>query len=79
MAVALALFAFASCNDIVDYEDGYTPADAMPNTGAPVITAVYDAQDAEMANPITEGNVGQMVRIVGKNLNNVKSLKFNTV
>lgn len=79
MAVALALFAFASCNDIVDYEDGYTPADAMPNTGAPVITAVYDAQDAEMANPITEGNVGQMVRIVGKNLNNVKSIKFNTV
>lgn len=79
MAAALALFALASCNDIVNYEDGYTPAEDLANTGEPVITAVYDATDAEMATPITEGSVGQMVRIVGKNLNNARSIKFNTV
>ena len=79
MAALLALFAFASCDDIVDYEDGYTPAESLPNTGAPVITAVYDIQDTAMANPITKGEVGQTVRIEGRNLNHAKSIKFNTV
>lgn len=79
MAVLLALFAFASCDDIVDYEDGYTPAESLPNTGAPVITAVYSIQDTAMATPITEGEVGQTVRIEGRNLNHPRSIKFNTV
>ena len=79
MVALLALFVCAGCDDIVDYEDGYTPAESLPNTGAPVITAVYDIQDTAMATPITEGEVGQTVRIEGRNLNHARSIKFNTV
>lgn len=69
----------ASCTNIVDYAEGYMPADKVANTGAPQITAVYDVADVEMSNPISEGEMGQMVHIVGKNLNNVKAISFNTV
>ena len=79
IAAALALFAMASCNDIVNYDDGYTPLEDQANTGAPVITAVYAVSDTAMLTPITEADAGQMVRIVGKNLNNVKRITFNTV
>ena len=36
----LALFAMASCDDIVTYNDNYD--DGMTSTGAPVINAIYD-------------------------------------
>ena len=75
----LALLTMASCNDIVNYDDGYTPLEDQANTGEPVITAVYDVSDTKMENPITEADAGQMVRIVGENLNNVKRITFNTV
>ena len=42
MAAAITLAVYASCNDIVDYNDGYTPLEEQANAGAPVITAVYD-------------------------------------
>lgn len=76
--VAAALL-LVSCNDIVDYDEGYTPAELMANSGAPRISAVYDAADTELTTPITEGNVGQMVIITGENLNHLQSVKFNTV
>lgn len=77
-ALGLVL-ALTACNDIVDYNDGYTPADQVANEGAPVIEAVYDIQDTACTTPITEGRLGQMVTIVGKNLNNVQRIAFNTV
>ena len=71
--------ALTSCNDIVDYNDGYTPADQLANTGAPQITAVYDVADTAHATPITEGTLGQMVVLVGDNLNQATRISFNTV
>jgi hypothetical protein len=68
-----------SCDNIVDYDEGYTPQDKVANTGAPVISAVYNVADTAFSTPITEAETGTMVRLVGKNLNNVKSVTFNTV
>lgn len=68
-----------ACNNIVDYNDNYTADSDVPNEGAPVISAVYDVSDTKFETPITEGNINQMVTIVGKNLNHVVSVKFNTV
>ena len=68
-----------SCSDVVDYNDGYTPADERANNGAPVITAVYDITDTEYQTPLTEAERGQVLCIVGENLNNLQSLVFNTV
>jgi hypothetical protein len=88
-AVAKSLFAAfaavaigavcASCDNIVDYDEGYTPADKVANAGAPVITAVYNVSDTAFLSPITEAETGVMVRLAGKNLNNVKRVAFNTV
>ena len=75
----LALLTMASCNDIVNYDDGYTPLEDQANTGAPVIPAVYDVSDTKMENPITEADAGHLVSIVGKYLNHVKRITFNTV
>ena len=52
--------ALTSCNDIVKYNDGYTPAELVANDGAPVITAVYDVADTRQENPITEGTINQI-------------------
>ena len=79
IAFALVAPLFASCDDIVDYNDGYTPSDQIANMGAPVISAVYNVTDTALTTPITEAETGVMVRLVGKNLNNVKSITFNTV
>lgn len=68
-----------SCSDVVDYNDGYTPADKKANTGAPVITAVYDVADTEQILSLTSAERGQRLCIVGENLNNLKSLTFNTI
>lgn len=68
-----------SCNNIVDYADGYTPADQQANTGAPQISAVFDVADTQRSTPITEGTLNQMVVLVGDNLNNVTRIAFNTV
>ena len=70
---------FVSCDDIVKFDDNYTPADQIANAGAPEIKAVYNVGDTALTTPITEAEIGTMVRIEGKNLNNVKSITFNTV
>ena len=75
----LTAFVLASCNDIVDYDEGYTPADRLANTGAPLITAVYDVTDTAYTTPITEGTLNQMVVLVGDNLNKATRITFNTV
>lgn len=75
--VCIALL--ASCNDIVNYKEGYVPAEDIPNSGAPVITGVYDVSDVELTTPLTQGELEQMVTIVGMNLNAVQSITFNTV
>lgn len=69
----------ASCDDIVTYDDGYTPAEQQANTGAPVIKAVYDVADTAFTTPVTQGTLGQTVCLVGENLNQVKAVSFNTV
>ncbi len=68
-----------SCNDIVKYQEGYIAAEDIPNAGAPVITGVYDVSDTQLTTPITQGDLEQTVIIVGMNLNDVQSVKFNTV
>ena len=78
-AAATLSVSLASCDDIVEYNDGYTAADKMANTGAPEIMAVYNIGDTAKTTPITEAEIGTMVRIEGKNLNNVQSITFNTV
>jgi len=70
---------FISCENIVTYNDNYTPKDQIANTGAPVISAVYDVADAALSTPITAGAPGQTVCIVGQNLNSLRALSFNTV
>lgn len=57
---ALALFVaclfMGSCqSDIVNYNDGYAPGDAQPNTGEPVIEAIYDVADTQQSSPLAEG------------------------
>ena len=71
--------ALTACDDIVNYDDGYTPAERLANTGTPVISAVYDVADTARTTPITQGTLNQTVRIVGQNLNNVTMVSFNTV
>ena len=77
--IVTAALLLTSCTSIVDYDKDYTPAEQIANSGAPTISAVYDVADTELQTPITEGNINQMVRIVGTNLNNVKKVTFNTV
>lgn len=77
--IVTAALLLTSCTNIVDYDKDYTPAEHIANSGAPTISAVYDVADTELQTPITEGNINQMVRIVGTNLNNVKKVTFNTV
>lgn len=71
--------ALTACDDIVNYNDDYTPAEQQANAGAPVIKAVYDVADTAFATPITQGTLGQTVVLVGENLNQVQSVSFNTV
>lgn len=74
-----SFFSFTSCDDIVNYNDGYTPAEQQNNSGAPVIKAVYDVADTAFTTPITQGTLGQIVVLVGENLNQVQAVSFNTV
>jgi len=73
------LLCLAGCSSDKGYDDNYQSPDTLPNTGLPEITAVYDGTDIQLATPITSGLPGQNIIIVGKNLNNLRSLKFNTV
>lgn len=72
------LICLTGCKKDTDLDD-YTPDDRKENTGAPVISAVYDGADISLSTPITEGEPGQNLIIAGQNLNNLKSLKFNGI
>ena len=72
------LLCLTGCKKETDI-DNYIPDDRKENTGAPVITAVYNITDVNLTTPITEGEPRQNIIIAGQNLNNLKSLKFNTV
>lgn len=74
-----AVSLLTACSDVVDYDDNYTREDKVANAAAPSITAVYAVGDTAMATPITLGERNELVRITGKNLNNVKKITFNTV
>jgi len=77
--LTLPLTLFTSCDKVTDYSDGYTSAHLLPNSGAPVIKAVYAVADADRQTPLTEAAPGQRIVLVGENLNHLRSLKFNTV
>lgn len=69
-----------SCDNVVETDDDdYVSQHAVANSGAPTISAVYTLTDTEQQTPITEAAPGQRLLIVGENLNNLQSLKFNTV
>ena len=73
-AAVITAVMMASCSDVVDIPQH----DPYASNGAPVIEAIYDAQDAS-ATPqvITGGVLNQMIKIKGKNLSHVKSISFN--
>ncbi len=73
----MALFAMASCDDIVTYNDNYD--DGMTSTGAPVINAIYDSEDTEYTTPLESAVFEQMLVITGDNLAQVKKIMFNDV
>ncbi len=73
-----SLICLTGCKKDTDLSD-YTPDDRKENTGAPVISAVYDGADISLSTPIKEGEPGQNLIIAGQNLNNLKSLKFNGI
>ena len=73
----MALFAMASCDDIVTYNDNYD--DGMTSTGAPVINAIYDSEDTEYTTPLASAVFEQMLVITGDNLAQVKKIMFNDV
>lgn len=75
--LAAALLFTAACSDVVDYDDNYTPAYEKSNNGAPQISAIYDIDND--STPVTQGSLGEMVRIVGHNLNDVRSISFSGV
>ena len=67
-AWAAVLFAFSACQDIVEVED-LKAKDDIPSTGAPEITKIVLANDAEFE--IDGADFEDMVRIEGKNLGDV--------
>lgn len=72
----VAASVLAACSDVVDIP-GYNPYES---NGAPVIEAIYDAQDTAAAPAMLNGGVlDQMIKIKGQNLSHVKSVTFNNL
>ena len=72
---AMAIIAFASCSDVVDY----SVPDRTSNSGAPAISQIYDVQDTGYVAPLNGGVLNQMIHIKGQNLANAKKIRFNDV
>lgn len=72
---AMAILAFASCSDVVDY----SVPDRASNSGAPAISQIYDVQDTGYVAPLNGGVLNQMIHIKGQNLANAKKIRFNDV
>ena len=75
-AWAAVLFAFSACQDVVEVED-LKAKDDIPSNGAPEIIKIVLANDKEFE--IDGADFEDMVRVEGKNLGNVVSVKFNDV
>ena len=71
----MAILAFASCSDVVDY----SVPDRTSNSGAPAISQIYDVQDTGYVAPLNGGVLNQMIHIKGQNLANAKKIRFNDV
>lgn len=71
------LFGVMACDDITQVDE-VLAGENIPNAGAPAITKIVMANDAE-GTPIETAAFTQVVRIEGTNLGNVTSLKFNDV
>ena len=76
LAFSVVAICLSSCSDVKQLDEGYD-ASRYNNNGAPTITAIYNAQDTGYAEPLTSGELNQYIRIVGKNLANVKNLNIN--
>ena len=72
---AMAILAFASCSDVVDY----SVPNRTTNSGAPAISQIYDVQDTGYVAPLNGGVLNQMIHIKGQNLANAKKIRFNDV
>lgn len=72
---AMAIIAFASCSDVVDY----SVPDRTSNSGVPAISQIYDVQDTGYVAPLNGGVLNQMIHIKGQNLANAKKIRFNDV
>lgn len=72
---AMAILAFASCSDVVDY----SVPDRTSNSGAPAISQIYDVQDTGYVAPLNGGVLNQMIHIKEQNLANAKKIRFNDV
>lgn len=72
---AMAILAFASCSDVVDY----SVPDRTTNSGAPAISQIYDVKDTGYVAPLNGGELNQMIHIKGQNLANAKKIRFNDV
>ena len=72
---AMAIIAFASCSDVVDY----SVPDRTSNSGAPAISQIYDVQDTGYVAPLNGGVLNQIIHIKGQNLANAKKIRFNDV
>lgn len=75
LSVLLLGVAMASCQDIVDFNDGYD--DGLTSTGAPVIEKITTVSKED--STIVGADMAQMISIYGKNLSGVKSMMFNDV
>ena len=77
MCGLFAAVSLAACQDVVDYNEGYD--DGMTSTGAPTISAIYDAEDREMTTPLTAGAFEDMLMLSGSNLSQVRKVMLNDI
>ena len=75
--IVAAAMLLTACDDISQIDEVLSKEN-RPNDGAPVITQIVMANDAS-ETPIESAAFTQVVRIEGKNLNGVTSIKFNDV
>ncbi|MFV0346028.1 MAG: glycan-binding surface protein [Bacteroidales bacterium] len=71
----LSVVGFASCSDIVDYNDSWD--NGLTSDGSPSVARISIPSDTSQT--ITQASLTQMIVILGDNLSNVSSLKVNDV
>ena len=74
MLTGLAALTY-SCSDVKELGAGYE--DKFTNNGAPQIQAIYDVQDTELENPLTDGVLNQYIHIKGVNLAKATRININ--